>query len=145
MTIRNHATTNRPSVTLSGLLVARTAQAAARTGAGELSFLQYRLSVDQHVLDADRRLMRLLERSAVDDRRWIEDGDVRKHARTHQATIGEAHALRRERRHLAHGELERKELLVARIVAKDPREGTVGARVRGLRAQRSVRRDAAEI
>src|SRR5437773_7856359 len=101
--------------------VSRTPEAAARPRARDLAFLKYHLTVDDHVLDADRSLVRLLERRAVDHRRRIEHREVREHPLLDEPAIGEAHPLRGERRHLAHGELERKQLLVARIVAEDAR------------------------
>src|SRR6266550_8220251 len=131
----SHAKTSLSSGT-SVAAVSGTPKAPARARVRNLPFPQNHLPIHQNVLDADRSLMRLLERRAVDHGRRIEHCDVGEHPGLQEPAIGEAHALRRERRHLAHGELERKELLVARIVAKDPREGTVGARVRGLRAQR---------
>src|SRR3954463_11059566 len=96
------ATTSLPSVMLVGL-VSQTSQPATGTLLGELAFAQHELAVDQHVFDADRCLVRLLERGAIDHRLWIETRDVGKHARLHQAAIGEPHAGRGERRHLAHG------------------------------------------
>src|SRR5213593_2857520 len=141
MTIRSHATTNRPSVTLSGLLVARTAEPSARTRAGELAVPQYHLSVHQHVLDAERGLMRLLERGAIDDRRRIENGDVCIHARTHEAAIDETDALSGERRHLAHRKLEGHEFFIAHVAAQDAGERTVGAGMCAFPAERAVGRD----
>src|SRR6266566_3307033 len=139
----SHARMSRPSVTLP--VVPRPPEAAARTRARELALLQYHLAVHQDVLDADGRLVRLLERRVIHDRRGIEDGDVGEHPGTHETPIGEAHPLRRERRHLAYRELERKQLQVAGIVAEDSRECAVGAGVRGLRAQWPVGRVAAEV
>src|SRR5467141_3935962 len=144
MTIRNHATTNRPSVTLSRL-VSWTPEPPARTRVRDLPLLQYHLPIHEYVLDADRGLVRLLERRAIDHRRRVEHGDVGVHARPHEAAIGQADALRGERRHLAHRELQREQLQVPRIVSQDPRECAVGAGMRGLRAKWTVGRYAAEI
>src|SRR6266850_1004293 len=93
MTIRNHATTKRPSVTLSGLLVSRTPKASARPRARELPFPQYDLPVHHHVLDPHRRLVRPFKGRAIDHGRRIEDGDVRVHPGPHQTAVGEADAL----------------------------------------------------
>src|SRR3989442_1169515 len=118
--ISNHATTiiqastSRPSVTLSRL-VSRTPEPASGPRARDLAVLQYHLSVYEHVLDADRRLMRLLERRAVDHGDRIEHGEVGVEPRLHEAAIGQADPLRGERRHLAHRELERHELFVTHV------------------------------
>src|SRR5712664_2749000 len=101
----NHETNSRPSVTLLGLAVSRSPQTATGARARELAFLHYRLPIHDHVLDADRGLMRQLERRAVEHRRGIENGNVGEHAGPHEAAIGEADALCRQRSHLPHGEL----------------------------------------
>src|SRR6058998_4211210 len=118
----NHETISRPSVTLRRLAVSRTPQSATGARARELALLQYHLPVHDHVLDADGGLVRLLERRAIDHRRRIEDGDVGVRARLDEPAIRQSHALRRERRHLAHRELEREQLQLARVVAKNARE-----------------------
>src|SRR5882762_8282578 len=149
--IANHAATtiqaktSRPRVTLTGLLVSWSPEAPAGTRARELAFLQYHLSVHQHVLDADRSLVRLLERRAIDHRRRIEDRDIRVHSRFHEAAIGQSDPLRRERRHLPHCELEGHEFLVAHVPAQDACKGAVGPRVRAVLAKWTVGRDAAGV
>src|SRR3989442_5851815 len=115
----NHETISRPSVTLRRLAVSRTPQSATGARARELALLQYHLPVHDHVLDADGGLVRLLERRAIDHRRRIEDGDVGVHPRLDEPAIGEADAVRRERRPLSHRELEWQELQVARIMAEN--------------------------
>src|SRR5437667_12870292 len=117
---RNHASTNRPSVTLVRPAVSRTPEAPARTRARHLPLLQHHLPIHEHVLNPDRRLMRLLERRAIDHGRRIEDGDIGEHPGPHEAAIGETNAPRRERRHLAHRELERHQLAIPPIAAEAP-------------------------
>src|SRR5256714_14058654 len=141
----SQAPISRPSVTLPRLTESRTPEPPARPRARELALLQYHLSVYEDVLDAHRRLMGLLERRAIDHGRRIEHGDVGVHPRPHETAIGQTDPLRRQRSHLPHGELEGEQLQVARVVAEDPRERPVGARMRGLRAERTVGRHAAEI
>src|SRR6266545_2187470 len=108
-----HAITSRPSVTLVRPAVSRTPEATARTCARHLPLLQHHLSIHEPVLNPDRGLMRLLERGAIDHGRRIEDGDIGEHAGPHEAAIGETDALRGERRHLAHRELQREQLEIA--------------------------------
>src|SRR5712664_4686105 len=132
----SQATISRPSVTLSRLAVSRASEPPARARARELALLEHDFSIHQHVLDAEGGLMRLLKGRAVDHRRWIEDRDIGVHARTHEAAVDEADALRRERRHLPHRELERHELLVAHVAAQDAGKRAVRAGVRALLAER---------
>src|SRR6266540_5765846 len=130
-TARNHtetgsqARTSRPSVTLAYALrslaarprhVAWPAQAPARPCACHLAVIEHLLAVHEHVGDAGRRLVRVLEGRAVDDRRRVEHGDVGEKARLEEPAPREPDALRRERGRLADRELERHELLVAHVV-----------------------------
>src|SRR6185503_245773 len=93
----SQATTSRPKVTLVAA-VSGTPQAAPRARAGELTVAQHDLSIHDHVLDSNRRLVRVLERGAIGDGLRIEHGDVGEHARANQPALAESHALRRERR-----------------------------------------------
>src|SRR5438445_12742264 len=62
-----------------------------------------------------------------------------------QAAVPETDTLRGERGHLSHGELEREQLELTHVVAKDTGKCPIGARVSGLAAERSVGRHAAEV
>src|SRR4051812_42282379 len=140
----SQATTSRPKVTLVAA-VSRTPEAAPRARAGELTLPQHDLSVHDHVLDADGRLVRILERGAIGDGLRIEHGDVGEHARTNQPALAESNALRGERSHLSHRVLERHELLFAYVTAEDPRERSVRARMRANVSERTVGSDSAVI
>src|SRR5258705_3415839 len=107
------AITILPSVTLAVPAVSRTPESTARTRARDLPLLQYHLPVHEHVFDADRSLVRLLERRAIDHRLRIEHGDVGVESRFHEAAIGQIDALCRQGRHLAHRELQREQLQIA--------------------------------
>src|SRR5437667_7900261 len=130
MTIRSHATTSRPSVTLARPAVSWTPESPTRTRVRHLPMLQNHAPIHEHVLDADRSLVRLLERRAVDHGDRIEHGDVGVQPGPDEATVGETDALRRERRHLPHCELQREQLQIAGVAAEDARKTAVGARVR---------------
>src|SRR2546425_11222973 len=141
----SQATISRPSVTLPRWAESRASEPSTRTRTRELALLEHHFSIHQHVLNADRCLMWLLKRRAVDHARRIEDRDVRVHARTHEAAVDEADALRCERRHLPHREFERHEFLVAHVAAQDAGKRAVGAGVRALFPERPVGRDAAGV
>src|SRR5205823_10393716 len=75
-------------------------QDAARPRRGHFAVLEGDLAVDDHLCDADRVLVRLLERCLVADGGRIEDGDVGLKPFAKDAAVGEADALRRKGRHL---------------------------------------------
>ena len=95
-----------------------------------LAVLQDDLPVDEHVLHADGVLMRLLERRAIRDRRRIEDRDVGEIAFLQQAAAIEAEVLGGQARQPAHRVRERDHLFLAHVLAEQPREVAVGARMR---------------
>src|SRR5258705_5677725 len=110
------AITNLPSVTLAVPAVpavSRTPESTARARVRNLPPPQNHLPIHKHVLDADRSLVRLLERHAIDHRLRIEHGDVGVESRFHEAAIGQIDALCRQGRHLAHRELQREQLQIA--------------------------------
>src|SRR5205085_2874551 len=83
-----------------GTVVAGAAQRTSANVAGELAAFEREHAVDEHVLNALRGAVRVLERRDIDDVLGIEDGDVGKVILLEHAAVAQLHALRRERRHL---------------------------------------------
>src|SRR5437764_2041377 len=97
---------------------------------GDLAVAQHRGPVDDDVADALGEVVRVFVRGDVADGPRIEDDDVRLLAGGEDAAVREAGARRSERRHLPHRLLQRKQMLVADVVAEDARKRAVRARVR---------------
>src|SRR5664279_2777085 len=98
-------------------------------------------SVDQNTVDALRRLLRLLERGHILDRRGVENNDVRICAGTNLTAIIEPEPTRRETAHLVHGRLQRKQAQLAAVVSEHPGERSPKSRMRMLIVRQAVRAD----
>ena len=79
---------------------------------------------------AHRRLLRIVERGAVLDRRRVEYGDVGNVADPQFAATLEAETLRRQTGHLVDCAFQRKQAQVTRIVAQHARKRAPQPRVR---------------
>src|SRR5215813_7871603 len=109
-------TTSRRERVMGGRILMRGAlaqQHPSRQRSGRLPLRPHRLAVDGDPDDSLGELPRLLEGRAVDHRRRVEEHEVGLHPGRDLSAIREAHAARRQRRHLADRLLEREELLLA--------------------------------
>src|SRR5579862_4470151 len=98
------------------------------------------LAVDQDVLHSLRQLIGLLESCNVTDRRGIEDHDVGPHAALEHSSINQAHTLGGQSAELADRLLQTEYVLLAHVLAEDPRERAVGTRMGVLLSQQTLRR-----
>ena len=94
-----------------------------------LSVLQHLHAVDEDVSNADRVLMRLLERGAIGDGGGIKHNDIRVHARFDESTAIETEIGRRQRSEFTDRLGQREHVFVAHVLAKDARETAVCTRV----------------
>ena len=104
-----------------------------------LRVLDRHSAVDDDRFDADRKLMRLLVRRRVGDRLRIEDDQIREISFFDRPAIADLHLRGREACHLSNRLGQRQHALVAHVVAENPRERAVRARVRLAGAERTVR------
>lgn len=81
-------------------LIARTAQRASRERRRSLAVVDTDLSVDDHVVDPDRMLVRHLESRAIDDCFRIEYRYIRERTGAQNPAIAQANALRGHSSHL---------------------------------------------
>src|SRR5687767_9644294 len=122
------------------LISVSVAQAAPRKLARRLAVPEDRHAVDDHVLDSDSQALRGFERRSIADRLSVEHDHVRETPRFQNAAVGEPRSRRRQRRHLAHSLLERKQAHLPGIAAEDAGEGAVRSRVRLVGRERTVER-----
>src|SRR5262245_27512377 len=108
---------------------ARPHERAAGPGRGDPSAVHDELTVHGHVGHAVAVLERVLVGRTVLDRVGVEGHEVGLEPRPYDPAVGEAHARRGQRRHLADRFLEGKELLVPDVLAEDPRGRAPGPRV----------------
>src|SRR5579862_3380236 len=101
-------------------------QCTAGGGSGELAVVVFNLAVHNRIVHAGRNQVRLGVRGVVDDRRGIEDDDVREFADRQSSAILKMLALCRERRHLADRGFERHEMFVAHVVTEEARHRAPG-------------------
>src|SRR3954469_2393083 len=121
--------------------VAWAKERAAGMRAGVAAAFDGDAAVDDHDVDADGILLRLLERAVVGDGLRIEDDDIGEEAFFDRAAIGELHLRRRAAGHLADRIRQLEHVLVADVAAENPRERAVGPWVRLAGAERTVRTD----
>ncbi len=86
------------------------------------------LPVHDHLLDADRELLRLAPRGRRLHGLRVEDDDVGLEAVAEEPAVGQAQALGGERRHLADGVRQAEPALLADELGQDDRERAVGPR-----------------
>src|ERR1044072_2849763 len=79
------------------------------------------LAIHDYKINSDGILIWFFKCRAIDDRFRIKDGDVREITRTQQAPLLQSHILCRQSGHLMYGKLQRHQLLIAHIAAKDAR------------------------
>src|SRR4051794_25996398 len=127
MCLRMYANRENRDLTLLGR---RAVQDPARPCLRHRPVFDRDLAVDDDPADPFRIRMRLFERRRVADRGGVEHGDVRLHPLPQHAPVRQADALRRERRHLADGVLERDRLQLAHVAPQHAHERPVAARVR---------------
>src|SRR5262245_24882293 len=115
--------------------LARSPQSAPGLRPRVLTVLQDLDAVDEHVLHADRILVWLLEGGPIRDGRGVEHDDVREHAVPEQPAPVEPEVGRGQPAQPPHRVLQRDDLLLAHVLAQEPREVAVGARM-GRREQK---------
>src|SRR5688572_28733663 len=104
-------------------LATRSVERPARALVGDGALRDYRTSVDEDMPDADRVVVRILERGFVLNGCRIEQHEIGKHAGTDQTAIGNADPNGGLRSHLAHGVFQRQEFLITHIVSEYARKG----------------------
>src|SRR3954454_7682986 len=107
------------------------AQAAPGSLTGEFAVAYDDPAVDDDMACAGGVGMRLLVRRPVDDGLRIEDGDVGETAWLEPPAVDESEVVRGEAGEPLHGLRQRDETLVPAVVAEEPGERAVCARVRG--------------
>src|SRR5581483_67389 len=132
---------SRPTVVAQPLrlLPPRTADDAACRGAGVIAVLEHLRAVDPDVADADRILMGFVVCRAIRDRVRVEDDDVGELACGKAPTIFDLQRVGRQRRQLSNRFFERDDVLVAHVLAEQPREVAVRARVRSRLEEHPLR------
>jgi hypothetical protein len=103
-----------------------------------LAVLQDLRAVDEHVAHADGVLVRVLERRTVGNPGGIEDDNVGEHAFADVASRIELQVCGGQPTQPPHGLLERDDVFLAHVLAEQPGEITVGARVRGGLGERRL-------
>src|SRR4051812_15383989 len=86
-------------------------------------------AVDDDMTGSGGVEMRVVVRRPVDDGAGIEDGDVGEAAGLEATAVDEAEVVRRQAGQPAHGVGQRDQTLVAAVVAKEPGERAVSARM----------------
>src|SRR3954452_7432224 len=116
------------------------AQAAPGSLTGEFAVAYDDPAVDHDMTRAGGVGMRLLVRRAVDHGLRVEDRDVGETARLEPPAVDQAEVVRGETSEPSHGLRQGDQTLVAAVVAEEPGERAVRARVRGAVAERRYRR-----
>ena len=94
--------------------------------------------VDQNVVDAHRKLLRLLEGGRRPHRVWIEHHNVRLHTVPQNTPALQPKSLGRYRRHLLHGLLQAEQALFTDQLAQNVGEGAVATRIRPVVGEETV-------
>ena len=111
---------------------------APRRRAGVHAAVEHELAVDGHVLESLCEAARLLVGGEVVHGIGVEDRDVGRHARSHEAAVGEAEALRGQRGHVAHALRQAEHAELAHVDGEVARERPPAARVRPLADEDAV-------
>ncbi len=97
---------------------------------GHLIVLKHRRAIYDHVTDAQRKLVRLVECRLIDDRVLVEDHDVSREAFANQSAIAKPKRLRRQRSHLSDRIFERDQFQLANVASEHARVVAVSTRMR---------------
>src|ERR1700739_2653902 len=125
------------------LFPAGAAEGASRRAAGQLAIGEFQLTIHEDVFYSFGQLCRLCIGRLVLNRDWIKYGDIREVAFPEESAIGQALALCGKGSHFPDGLLERKQMLVAHIVAEKAWHGAKGAWVRVRFVERPIQRQLA--
>ena len=111
-------------------LRSRAPQRLTSLRAGVLAVVDRHDAVDEHPLDARRKLHRLLVRRAILQRVVVEDRDVRPIADGDRSAIRETHPRRRPAGHLANRFGQREDVPLLHVARDDARKVSEAARMR---------------